>query len=79
MNATFLSWFLNIVTRNLRISRGVSLILDVKPKGYEVSEYIATKVKVKPWMLSELKKTRPNWSMKPGMNFETSMVGPMGI
>ena len=48
MNATLLYWFINVVTRNLRMSRGVILILDVNPKGYEISEHIATKYKVKP-------------------------------
>ena len=48
MNATFLSCFLSVKTRNLRMSRGVSLILDVNPMGYEVSEHIATKFKVNP-------------------------------
>ena len=60
MNATYLSWFLNVATRNLRMLRGVYLILYVEPKGYEVSEHIATKVKVNPWMISTLKKTKPN-------------------
>ena len=60
MNATFLSRLINVVTRNLRMSRGVSLIMDINPKGYEVSEHIATKVKVNTWMLSTLKNTKPN-------------------
>ena len=31
-----------------------------KPKGYEVSKYIAKKVKLNPRTLSALKKTKPN-------------------
>ena len=46
MNAVFLSWFLNVVTRNLRMSRCGRLLLDGNPKGYEVAEHIATKVEV---------------------------------
>ena len=60
MNETFLSWFLNVVETNLRMSRGVILIMYVKPKVYEVSDNIATKVKVNPWMLSRLKSKKPN-------------------
>ena len=60
MNATFLFWFTNVVKNDLRMSRGVILILDVNPKGYEVSEHIATKVKVNLRMVSTLKKTKPN-------------------
>ena len=36
------------------------MILDVNPKGYELSKNIATKFKVNPWMLSKLKKTKLN-------------------
>ena len=43
MNATFLTWFLNAVKRNFRVSRGGSLLLDGNPKRYEVAEHIATK------------------------------------
>ena len=56
MNATFLSLLLNVVKINLRISRGVRLVLDLNPKGYEVEEHIAAKVKSNPRMLSTLKK-----------------------
>ena len=59
MNATFLSWFLNVVRSKLRISREFSFILGVNPKGYEVSEHIVTKVKVNPWMLTTLRKKKP--------------------
>ena len=55
MNATFLSRFLNVVIRNLRMSRGGRLLLDGNPKGYEVAEHIATVVEVNPRMLSTLK------------------------
>ena len=51
MNATFLSLFINVVTRNFRMSRGGHLILDGNPKGYEVVEHISTKVEVNPLML----------------------------
>ena len=43
----FLSWFLNVVTRHFRISRGECLLLDRNPKGYEVAEHIAIKVEVR--------------------------------
>ena len=79
MNATFLSWFINVVTRNLRISRGGRLLLDGNPKGYEVADHIATKVEVNPQMLSTLKNAKSIWSFNPGGNLETSMVGPLGI
>ena len=51
MNATFLSWFINVVTRNLRMSIGGSLLMDGNPKGYEVAEHVPTKVEVNPRML----------------------------
>ena len=79
MNATFLSWFLNVVTRNFRMSRGGRLLLDGNPKGCEVAEHIATKVEVNPWMLSTLKNEKSIWSMNPGENFKTSVVGPLEI
>ena len=59
MNINFLSWFLNVVTSNLSMSRGIIFIMDVNPKEYEVSEHIATKVKVNTWTLSTLKKKKP--------------------
>ena len=59
MNETFLYLFINIVTINLRMLRGVILIMCVNPNNYEVSDNIATKVKVNPWMLSTLKKKNP--------------------
>ena len=43
MNATFLFLFLNVVTRNFRMSRGVRLLLDGNPKRYEVEDDIAKK------------------------------------
>ena len=50
------------------MSIGISLIMDANPKGYEVSEHIATKVKVNTWMLSTLKnknqlKHEPRWGV----------------
>ena len=54
MNATILSLLLNVVTRNLRMSRGGHFLLDGNTKGYEVEEHIATKVEVNSWMLSTM-------------------------
>ena len=48
MNATFLSWFINVVTIHFRVSRGGSLLQGGNPKGYELSEHIATKFEVNP-------------------------------
>ena len=53
MNATFLSWFLNVVIRNFRMSRGGRLLLDENPKGYELAENIPTRVEVNTRMLSK--------------------------
>ena len=78
-NATFLSWFLNVVTRNFKMPRGGSLLLYGNPKGYEVAEHIATTVEVNPRMLSKLKNSKVIWSMNPGANFETSVVRSLGI
>ena len=77
MNVTFFYWFLNVVTRNFRMSWGGRLILDGNPKGCEVSEHIATKFKVNPRILSTLKNAKSIWSMNPGANFETSVVGTL--
>ena len=79
MNATFLSLFLNVVTKHFRVSRGVRLLLGGNPKGCAVAEHIATKFEVNPQMLSTLKNEKSIWSMNPGANFETSVVGPLGI
>ena len=43
LNATFLSWLFDIVTRNFWMSRGGFFLIDVNPKGCEVEEHIATK------------------------------------
>ena len=56
VNENFLSWLLNVVTRNLKISRGGSLLLDGNPNGYEVSEHKATKVELNRRIISTLKK-----------------------
>ena len=56
INLTFLSWFLNLVKRNLRVSRGGRLLLGGNPEGYELAEHIATKFEVNPLMLLTLKK-----------------------
>ena len=69
MNATFLSWSLNVVTRKFSMSRGVHFLLDGNPKGCEVAEHIATQFEVNPWMLSTLKKVDEIWSIKPGAKF----------
>ena len=41
------------------MSRGRRLLLDGNTKGYEVAEYISTKVEVNPRMLSTLKNEKP--------------------
>ena len=79
MNATFLSSFINVVTINLRMSRGGRLLLDGNPNGYEVAEHIATKVEVNPRMHSTLKNSESILSMNPGEIFGTSVVGPLGF
>ena len=58
-NSTLLSWFLNVVTMNFRISRGARLLLDRKPKLYEVAEHLSTKVEVNPRIISTLKTQNP--------------------
>ena len=58
MNALFLSWFLNVVIRNFRMSRGGRLLLDENPKWYEVAEHIITKVEVNTQILSTLKNAK---------------------
>ena len=78
-NATLLSWFLNVVTINFMMSRGGRFLLDGNPKVYEVKEHIATKVDVNIWMLKKIQNAKYIWSMNPGANLETSVVGPMGI
>ena len=60
MNVTFLSWFLNVVKINFRVSIVGHLLLDGYPKGYEVAEHIATKVEENPRMLSILKTQNPS-------------------
>ena len=46
-------------------------------KGYELSEHIATKDEVNLRMISTLKNAKSIWSMNPGANFETSVVGTL--
>ena len=55
MKENLLSLFLDIVTINLRMSRGGSFILGRNPKGCEVAERIALKVEVNTWILSTFK------------------------
>ena len=61
------------------MSIGGGLILDVKTKGCEVAEHIATKVYINKQIPSALKNEMSILSMNPGVKFETSMVGPLGI
>ena len=79
MNATFLSWFLNVATRNFRMSRGGHIILDVYSKGCEAAEHVATKVEVNPRMISTLKNSTSIWRMNPRGNFDKLMVVPLVI
>ena len=79
INATLLSWFLNVVTTNLRMSKGGHLLLNGNTKWYEVSEHIATKVGVNPRTLSKTKNAKYIWIMNPGANFETLVIFPLWI
>ena len=79
MNENFLSWLLNVLNWNLRMSIGGSFHLDIKPKGYKVKKYIATNVEVNSRMVSTLRNEKSIWSMNPGENFETSMLAPLEI
>ena len=79
LNETFLPWFLNIATRNLRMPRGGRFLPYRNPKGYTVSEHIATKFEGNQWILSTPKKEKSTQSIKPGANIETSVVGTLGI
>ena len=56
MNENFLSWFLNVVTRNFRVLRGGCLLMYGNPKECEVAEHISPKVEVNPHILLTLKK-----------------------
>ena len=79
MNKTFLSWLLNIATKEFRISRGGHLPLYVNPKGYEVAEHIVTKTEVNTRILTTFKNEKSIWSINPGEMFETSMFVPLRI
>ena len=79
MNATLLSWFLNVVKINFIMSRGGRLLLGGSPKGYEVEDHIYIKIDVNPRILSTLKNAKSIWSMNSGAVFETLVVGPLGI
>ena len=79
MKVTFLSSFLNVVTRSLRMSRCGLLLMKRNPNVYELEEHVATKVEVNPRIISTLKTAKSIWIMNPGANFETSVVGPLGI
>ena len=60
MDATVLYSFFNVVTRNLRMSRGGLLITDGNPKGYELAEHTSKKFEVNPQMFSTLKTKNPS-------------------
>ena len=79
MNVTFLFWFLNVMKINLKMSIIGHLFLDGNPKSYEVAEHIATKVELNLQMIWTLKKAESIRLMKPGANFETSVVGNLVI
>ena len=70
---------IHVVTINLIISRGRSLLLDVNPKGYEVEDHISIKVEVHPRMVSTSKITKSVLSMNTVVIFEKSMVVPLDI
>ena len=65
--------------KKIRMSRGGRLLLYGNSKGCEVAEHISTKVEANPRMLSTLKNAKSIWSMNPGGDFETSMIGPLII
>ena len=67
------------MTINIIVSKVRRFLLGINIKGYEVSELIATKVELNPRMLSTLKNAKSILSMNPGANFETSVVGLLGI
>ena len=51
----------------------------MNPKGYELTEHIATKVDVNARMRSASKKEKYIWIMNTGKFFDSSMVVTMGI
>ena len=61
------------------MSRGGSFLLDVNTKESEAAENIATKVEVNTQTISTLKSAKSIRGINPGEDFETSMVGPLGI
>ena len=79
INATFLSWFLNVFKGSLIMLIFRRFPMDVKLKGYEASDHISTNVKVYPLILSTLKNEKCVWSMNPEGNVETSMFRPLVI
>ena len=54
------------MTRNFRMSRGGSLILDGNPKGYEVAEHIVKIAELNQRMISTFKITKSILCMNPG-------------
>ena len=55
------------------------MFLGENTKGWELSEHIATKVEVNLRMNSILKNAKSFWSMNPGANVETSVVGNLVV
>ena len=55
------------------------MLLDRNTKECELAEHIATDSEVNPRMISTLKNVKSIRNMKPGTNFEISVVGPLGI
>ena len=45
MNTKFVSWLLNVMTKNCRMSRVGRLLLDGNPNGYELADHIAKKMR----------------------------------
>ena len=79
MKGTFLYQSLNLVTRNLKFTRGVILFLNIKPNGYDVAEHKAKIFEVNLWSISIFKNEKSIIIMNPGENFKTPMVGSLGI
>ena len=66
IKANLLSWFLNVLQRNFRMSRGGCLLMDVNSKGCEVEEHISTKFEVNTQMFSTLNTQNPSESWTQG-------------
>ena len=79
IEVTLLFLFLNALASNFKTSRGGLLIIDRKQSAYGVVEHISTKVEATPQILSSLKNETSIWIIKPGVNFDISMVITMGV